>query len=374
MDTDNGSKNLVLVVDDDITNLNVLIDALSQENLNVSIAKNGEESLEQAKLVNPDIILLDVVMPGIDGFETCRKLKEQSETKDIPIIFITALSETINKVTGFNAGGVDYITKPFQYEEVIARVNSHLTIRNQQKYIEKQNKKLTELNRSKDKFFSIIAHDLRNTLTSFLSFSKILKDFELMDKETRQSITKSVYEASENLFNLFENLLNWAKMQQGLLKLESEYFSLNSLVIHNFNLFSQMAEQKKIELINEITTDYTIYGDKNMIDTVLRNLISNALKFTKKKGQVKISANVRDKNIHISVKDSGVGISDEMKASIFKISNMEYRDGTEGEIGTGLGLILCKEFSEKNGGDLYFESETEKGSCFTLCLPAVNKK
>ena len=184
----NHQGKMVLIVDDNLTNLRVLVDALSEDGFNVAVAKSGERALAQLAEILPDLILLDVRMPaGIDGFETCRRLKALEETRDIPVIFMTALSDPVDKVRGFELGGVDYITKPLHVEEVLARVQTHLTLRQLQQQLRQEI--LT-----KDKFFSMIAHDLKNPLVSFLSFAKILDNIQNMRTEEVHFLTQQFRE------------------------------------------------------------------------------------------------------------------------------------------------------------------------------------
>ncbi|MBD3306697.1 response regulator, partial [candidate division KSB3 bacterium] len=197
----------ILLVDDNADNLNVLLDYLDSAGFRVLVAQNGYNAIQQLQYVLPDLILLDIRMPGIDGFETCRRLKTDERTKEIPVIFLTALSDIVDKINGFEAGGVDYITKPFQHEEVFARVNAHLTI-------VKQRQQLQALNAKKDKFFSILAHDLRSPYLAFLDFIRLFT--EHIDRQSREEIKKIAYSArdtAENLYALLENLLTWSRFQ-----------------------------------------------------------------------------------------------------------------------------------------------------------------
>ncbi len=355
-------KPVVLVVDDTPTNLSVLIEALSYAGLNVSVARSGTEALERVKWVAPDVILLDVIMPGIDGFETCRRLKKNEATADIPVIFMTALSETVDKVTGFEAGGVDYITKPFQEAEVLARINAHLTIRRQQK-------QLQELNASKDKFFSIIAHDLKNPLISFLAFANVLEEIEFLDPEQFKQFAEQFKASAENLFALLENLLTWSRVQRGMIECQPQYISITNVVVGNVRLLTPNVEKKQITLRHVVEEDFLVYADVNMLDTVIRNLITNAIKFTPPGGTIEVVAKGEEDMVTVSVSDTGIGIPEDKLAGLFEIGVQAQRAGTEGEKGTGLGLILCAEFINKNGGEIWVESQIGEGSTFSFQLP-----
>ncbi len=381
----------ILLVDDNTTNLNVLLDYLHEHAYNVLIALNGEQALQQLAHIRPDIILLDVMMPGIDGFETCRRLKADATSADIPVIFMTALTETVDKIAGFSAGGVDYITKPFQHEEVLARVKTHLTIQNLrrelrtknatlEKYtslleiknteLDEKNLELKLLNADKDKFFSIIAHDLRNPLGALRELPQIIiENIESYSTDELIRMISMQREAAQNLFALLENLLTWSRLQRGMIELEPQQLDIIELARRNIALMNMTAEQKGISLTNSVQDHIAAYADYKMIDTVLRNLITNAIKFTKSGGSVDISASLNGSNVEIAVRDTGIGISEHNLPKLFRIEERYKKVGTANERGTGLGLILCKEFVERHGSKIWVESEPGKGSTFTFSLP-----
>lgn len=392
------NKATILIVDDNTTNLNVLLDYLHDHAYKVLIAPNGEQALQQITHIRPDIILLDIMMPGIDGFETCRRLKVHKTTKDIPVIFMTALSDTVDKVTGFNVGGVDYITKPFQHEEVLARINTHLTIQQLQQELKQQNEtleryaallenaneelqqknreldeknaQLKELNADKDKFFSIIAHDLRNPLAILCELPQVI--IENIDNYSSDKLIEMLsmqQDTATSLLTLLENLLSWSRIQRGMIKHRPQLIIINELIDRDIALLNPNAVQKKIALKNLLQTKIVVYADYKMVDTILRNLMSNALKFTKPDGTIHISATQNDSMAEISVTDTGLGINKQHLSKLFRIDKQYRRTGTANEQGTGLGLILCKEFVERNGGQIWVESEVEKGSTFTFTLP-----
>jgi signal transduction histidine kinase len=310
------------------------------------------------------------MMPGIDGFETCRRLKENKSTREIPVIFMTALSDTVDKVRGFEAGGVDYITKPLQHEEVLARVNAHLTIRNLQKQLQEKNKQLSELNASKDKFFSIIAHDLRNPFAGLLGFTRMVAE-GIVDwsKDEIQDILGELQKSAENLYELLDNLLSWSRLQRGVMEYTPELVNVDQIVRRNIALFTPNAEQKQITLRNLVEQAMMVFADMKMFDTVIRNLVSNALKFTGNGGSVEISVMQDEEFVTVAVADTGIGISQKDLSKLFQIDVKYSQVGTAGEQGTGLGLVLCKDLIEKNGGEIGVESEVGKGTIFRFTLP-----
>jgi two-component system sensor histidine kinase/response regulator len=364
------NKATILLVDDSPTNLHVLLDYLKDTGFETLIAQSGESALRQLKYAQPDIILMDVMMPGIDGFETCRRLKENESSRGIPVIFMTALSDTVDKVRGFEVGGVDYITKPLQHEEVLARVNAHLTIRNLQKQLQEKNKQLSELNASKDKFFSIIAHDLRNPFAGLLGFTRMVAEgFDDWSKDEIQDILGELQKSAENLYELLENLLSWSRLQRGVMEYTPELGNVDQIVRHNIDLFTPIAEQKQITLRNSVDQTIMVFADIKMFDTVIRNLVSNALKFTENEGSIEISAMQDEKFVTVAVSDTGIGIPQEDLSKLFQIDVKYSQVGTAGEQGTGLGLVLCKDLIEKNGGEIEVESEVGKGTIFRFTRP-----
>lgn len=361
----------ILIVDDDPTNLNMLLDYLYQSGYKVLIAPDGEQALRQIDHLLPDLILLDIMMPGIDGFETCRRLKAQEKTRDIPVIFITALSDTTDKIEGFTVGGVDYITKPFQYEEVSIRIQTHLMLRQLQQELQQQNQRLQEVNASKDKFFSIIAHDLRSPISALRELPGIiLEHIENYSREDLIRLIMAQRDAAQNLFTLLDNLLTWANIQREQIDYIPQIIQLNELVAQNINLLLLNAENKQITLQNNVPESLSVYADYHMLNTILRNLITNAIKFTEAHGKIVVSAQQLDTMVSISVSDNGIGIAREDLSKIFRIDTKFKRRGTADEQGTGLGLILCQEFVKKHKGQITIISQLDQGTTVTFTLPA----
>jgi signal transduction histidine kinase len=231
---------------------------------------------------------------------------------------------------------------------------------------------LKELNASKDKFFSIIAHDLKNPFSSIIGISEILKEETKASANfVLENYATIINNSAVQTFMLLENLLEWANSQRGKIQFTPVSIDLNVLISEEFNILYDRAKEKRIELINSLQDNLMIIADKNMIKTILRNLISNAIKFTNKNGEVEVKALINNVNLEISVSDNGIGMSEEIKVKLFKLDGNLSTRGTEDEKGTGLGLILCKEFVEKHGGKIWVESEEGKGSVFRFTIPLV---
>ena len=356
----------ILIVDDIPANLKVLGDILKGEGYKVRPVPSGALALQVAEKERPDLILLDIMMPDMDGYEVCRRLKENKLLHDIPVIFISALSETNDVVKALKFGGVDYITKPFRAEEISARVKTHIKLR-------RQSIELQELNVTKDRFFSIIAHDLRGPMGGFMGLTDLLtEELNNMSMAEIQEFLWSMRDSATNLFKLLENLLQWARVQQGGIIFNRERVLFRPIVIESMEMIQESAKKKGISIICDISEQLEVFADSNLIQTVIRNLVSNAVKFSTRGGTVNISAKTReDESVEISVKDMGIGMNQNMVESLFRIDVKNGRPGTEGEQSTGLGLLLCKEFIEKHGGNIRVESEVGKGSVFTFNIPPV---
>lgn len=369
-DVESTSKGIILVVDDSPTNLKFLFNTLSKDGFQVLSAEDGESGIEQAIRMQPDIILLDVLMPGIDGFETCRRLKAHEATRDIPVIFMTVLSEPVDKLRGFNAGGVDYVPKPVHHEEVLARINAHLTIRNQQTQLQEQADQLKALNASKDKFFFVISHGLQSPFEDLLHFTEFIAEhIGHCSQEEIKEIVGTLRNSVENLHELLKNLFTWSGIQRGTIEFYPQYIDIREIVNRNLKLFMPVAEQKHVTLRSLIQDEMVVYADASMTYAIIRNLVSNALKFTDAGGKVRISAAHNETCVEVSVSDTGVGMSEEDLSKLFRIDVKHQQIGTAGEEGTGLGLILCKELVKKNSGTLSIESEAGKGTTVTVTLP-----
>lgn len=362
--------NLVLIVDDNPRNLQVIGKILSDDSYRIAVANDGEKALNVASKICPDLILLDIMMPGIDGFEVCIRLKADEKTKDIPVIFLTAKMETDDLVKGFKSGGVDYITKPFSKEEVLIRIRTHIDLKNSKELIKAQNDKLHELVSTKDKFFSILAHDLRSNFGSYCMLTELITNkMDELSSEKLRELTTILYTSSRTLYSLLENLLDWARLQTGGLVFKPEVLDISKMAKDAISLFKVKSEEKSLTIESKIPEKTYVYADSNMLATVFRNLISNAAKFSRKTSRILVTSNEKGDFIKISVSDQGIGIKESDISKLFRIDVHITTIGTTQEKGTGLGLILCKEFVEKCGGNIGVESKEGEGSDFFFTLP-----
>jgi len=361
-----NKKPTILIVDDNQENLGILARIMVENGYIPGFAESGAEAFIYIKNSCPDLILLDIMMPDMDGFEVCRRLKQDATLADIPIIFLTAAKmEKDDVIAGLKLGAVDYITKPFNQEELLTRINTHLEL-------QATKEKLREALATKDKLFSIIGHDLGGIFCGLEGYTELL----LMDEETQPDVKvrknglQMLKQAASNGHNLLMNLLNWSKSQTGMLQANPTTIVLQDSIYHNIKLQHDKADRKKIDIIAIVDENVSVFTDENMLDTVLRNLISNAIKFTPASGTIRVIAEPIENNlVEISVLDTGIGIKPEDINKLFR-DNIAHTYGTAGEKGHGLGLVLCQELIEKCDGLIGVESEIGKGSRFYVRLKA----
>jgi len=554
---------LILVVEDSLTQAMLLENILKSHNYRVAIASNGKKAMHWLSENTPLLVISDIVMPGINGFELCRQIKTQKTTNNIPVILLTFLNGTEEVIEGLIAGADSFITKPYDQDYLISHIEKILadqsgietgkgsfgveitfegkkriiqsdqrqtiklllniyegaiqqnakllqtqeqlkyTNENLESLVEERteklesqyallntlinssgdiivfsldrnycytvfndrhrqemkriwntdieigtnllecmqnpelkelakisidralsgevfseiqhqpdqdiyyelnwnpiflgnnvigatvfvmnitnririenelldkNEQLVKVNAEKDKFFSIIAHDLRSPFSSFLGITHMfVENLPSMEKADLQEMAVSMEKSASSLYGLLENLLEWAKMQRGLVPFNPVVVSLFSSVSKSMEMLMESIKNKEIEITYDIPVDIRVVADTNMLQTVIRNLVSNAVKFTPRSGKISLSAKVSGNNfVEISVKDSGIGMSPAILNNLFQLNTQINRKGTDGEPSSGLGLLLCKEFIEKHGGKMWVESEEGKGSTFYFTIP-----
>ncbi len=364
----------VLIVDDNPMNIQVTELILRPMNYKLIIATNGKNAINLLKQTKPDLILLDIMMPEMDGYDTCRIIKSDPENEHIPVIFLTALSDKTSIAKGFELGCADYIVKPFRNEELVARVKTHLNLKYSRDSYNRMAKEILELNSIKDKMFSVIGHDLRSPVGSLKMMIDLISEDPLIsgNKEFAE-VFDSLSKNAEDIYLLIENLLGWAKSQSINISIEPEEINLASVVNSNYLLYKENLEQKKIRFKQYVNEELKVVADMNMTKTVLRNLISNAVKFTPEDGIIEVSAKRINGSVQIMVKDNGIGISADILPKLLNGKEYYSSFGTNNEKGSGIGLDLCQRFIAKNKGKLKIESEPGKGSAFIIELPAVKK-
>ena len=360
----------ILIVDDVVSNVLLLKILLTNEKYQVCTANCGNMAIEQAKAEKPDLILLDVMMPDITGFDAAQILKKDPETAHIPIIFLTALNNPSDLVHGFQVGANDFLTKPFNKEELVVRVFHQIKLVAATRIIERQNAELRATIGNRDKMYSVIAHDLRSPMASIrmvLNLVAASASPELIGQEMYDLLDKANKE-SEDVHDLLDNLLKWTKSQTGRLTVVRQDLDLNDIIPGVVDIFEMIAQNKHIKLNYQTSASSVIVtADNDMLKTVVRNFMSNAIKFTPENGSIDIILSIEGDYAKVSVRDHGVGIAPERLSSIFNKGETTY--GTGGEEGSGLGLQLCQDFATKNGGNCTVESVLGEGSTFSVLVP-----
>ena len=360
-----NSYKSILIVDDNPMNLLLTSKVLENHNYSTKTAENGNTAILEIEKEIPSLILLDVNMPVMDGFEVCRLINKNEKWRNIPVIFLTANTQTENLVEGFEAGGVDYITKPFKSEELLVRVKNHLELADSKKII-------IEMNKSRDKLYSIIAHDIRSPL------SGILQTIDAIDQgyfdpcsEDFKELIHHLKIRTKDTSTLLTSLLQWTRLQDDSAILKLQETNVTSIINSCIQLLDANAKDKKITIINKIESDIFAICEEVSVHTVFRNIISNSIKFTEPNGTIYISATHNVSEVIICIKDTGVGMTPEIIQAIFE-NNQHYSTvGTANEQGTGLGLLLVKDFIKKNNGKVDVKSKLGEGTYFSVILPIV---
>lgn len=362
----------VLIVDDVDANVLLLKLLLSKAGYKTLTAYNGKDALKIIDTNSPDLILLDIMMPVMDGHEVAAQLKEMPDKKEIPIIFLSALNSSEDIVKGFKLGAADYVSKPFNKDELLIRVNHQLSLVSAKRTISRQNEELQKTIIGRDKLYSVIAHDLRSPIGSIRMVMNAL-----VLNIPKESLDEDMYELlimgnrlTEESFVLLDNLLKWTKSQTGRLNtVFQDNVEILPLIRGEVELSEVVAELKDITIKLSGDTKAKARIDQDMIKTVLRNLVGNAIKFSNPGSEVSVNVEEKYDFISISVVDLGKGISKENQEKLFKAETHFTSFGTDNEEGSGLGLLLCKEFIVRNGGKIWFESIEGKGSTFSFDIP-----
>jgi len=392
------SKKVILVVDDE----KIVLDSIKTEFRNefgnefrIEVAESGNEALEiiyecVSSETDVPIVISDHIMPGMMGDELLERIHRIiPDTLKIMLTGqanSTAVGNAVNKANLYR-----YISKPWDSRDLSLTIREAVKSYYQAQMVDKQNREIRELNQNlelkveertkellealaaKDKFFSIIAHDLKNPINIMMTSGELLlRKIDTADKTKIRDLVGKINIGVRRISNLLHDLLDWARSQTGQISYNPEKIDLKIITEENIDLLIQNAEAKEINLLSEIKEQIPAFADRNMISTVVRNLITNAIKFTRHKGNIVISASIEGNFSKISVKDDGVGMSEEIQKKLFRIDGQVSTKGTDSESGTGLGLIMCREFIEKNNGCLNVESEIEKGSSFTFTIPSNN--
>ncbi len=394
----NDTNSVILIVDDSLGNIKILADMLKGKNYQLQVARDGAAALKVAAQRVPDLILLDVVMPEMDGYEVCRRLKRQPETEETPIIFISALSDVDDKMKGFEAGGADFITKPFQRAEVFARVNTHLKLKyaqeelkqrreHSEKWVQERTEELTAakemaeaLNLAKSEFLANMSHEIRTPLHGILNYSDFgIKNIEKATRDKLLTYFKQIGVCGERLMQLLASILELASLETGRVKYSKKSYNvlpiINSVIA---DLYSEVrAKQLSVEL-TEPQSEAKIFCDQMKIREVFHQLLSNTVQFSSEgkkitirvqEGPIETTGNPKVPAIKIFFIDQGIGIPQAEYRNIFD-SFIQSSKTKTGAGGKGIGLAICRKIIEAHQGDIWAEPNPEGvGSQFIVVLP-----
>ena len=363
----------ILVVDDTPANLQLLVAMLSEQGYKVRPANNGRIALRAAHLAPPDLVLLDVNMPDMDGYEVCRQLKATEVMQDVPVIFISALNEINNIVHAFSVGGVDYITKPFKFEEVKARVDTHLQLYWQKQQIahmlEQERAYFEKITAMKDEVVQTASHDMRGPLTLVTMGVELLQERIETDSTAVQQSISLIQRGADRMLHLITDVLDLATLETGL-ALKKEMVLLSQFLEVCLAEREPMAHLKNVSLqFSPQTEDITLALDVNQMQRAIDNLLSNSIKYTPEGGMVRIEMETAVDGVIIHISDTGHGIPAEDIPHLF---NRFYRVQTPQHLaadGTGLGLSIVQSIVEQHEGHIKVESTLGQGSTFSLSLP-----
>jgi signal transduction histidine kinase len=366
----------ILVVDDTPANLRLLTGMLKEHGYRVRPVPSGRLAMQAVQNELPDLILLDITMPEMSGYEVCEQLKAEPASRDIPVLFISALDETIDKIKAFAVGGLDYITKPFQFEEVEARVQTHLRLRQLQVELEQRNRQvqasydqLRELETLRDNLTSMVVHDMRSPLMGIMGYLEILEmDAGPKLNPTELAVLSEAREVAQVLAGMVNSLLDVSRLEQGQMPLHLAPADLDALIAAGLGSLGALPQQVSLRHLQH-SPALRVTCDADLVTRVVANLVGNAIKFTPEGGQVTVAAESCEQGVKIRVVDTGGGIPREYHQRIFeKFGQVEARQQRT-MYSTGLGLTFCKLAVEAQGGRIGVESEVGKGSTFWFTLP-----
>ena len=375
-----GSK--ILIVDDDIMNIKLLKGMLFSENYTFYEAQTGDAAIELVSKIDPDLILLDVMMPGLSGFEVCQRLKHNEGTKSIPIVMVTALKDKEHRLNAMKSGADDFLSKPVDSTEILIRVKSLLRIKSYHDEISEnyreiaaKNAHLLELEKIKDGLMHMIVHDLRNPLTALSGYL----DLVLLDEQNlclnQIRCLQSSLESCHELNEMIGGLLDIYKMEQGKMQLNLETTDLGDLIAESVQQIQFKAEEKQLTINFERgNRDYRISVDRRLVKRVFANLLQNAIRHTPSGGNIGIITRTDEAGdaLRIEFRDNGIGLAPEYHLSVFdKFEQVGMADQSGENVGaSGLGLTFCKAAVEAHGGRIWVESAgLGNGSNFQISLP-----
>jgi signal transduction histidine kinase len=359
----------ILIVDDNPVNLQVLTSMLKQSGWRPRPVTSGQLGLQAARNEPPDLVLLDINMPEMNGYEVCEQLKADTRLASIPVIFVSALGETMDKVRGFAVGGVDYITKPFQLDEVKARVTTHLELRRQRRELQASYDKLREGERLRDSLVHMIVHDLRSPLTAISAYLQLFgqEAKEKLGAETQEDIASAMH-ATRNMVRMINEILDVSKMEAQMMKLDLRECDLVQVVEQSLDDLKSLVGARHLAF-ERPAAPARVLADQEIVSRIVQNFLANALRFAPADGEIRVGIVAEAEHVRIFVADTGPGIPPDFRESIFDKFVQVGGSALPTNRSTGLGLAFCKMAVEAHGGRIGVDSEMGKGSNFWFTLP-----
>ncbi len=360
----------ILVVDDTPANLQLLVSLLKAHGHRARPVTSGLLALQAAHASPPDLVLLDITMPDLDGYEVCRRFKADPVLRDIPVLFISAMNDTLDKVRAFQAGGVDYVTKPFQAEEVEARVRTHLELCRQRHTLQANFVKLQELERLRDSLTHMIVHDMRSPLAVLQMTLDMLADDVVGQDASTVELLRNARGSLTVLSEMAAQMLDISRIEAGQMTLSLQPVNLVDLARGALAAWEPLLGSRQVQVVASAPVPVTC--DPAIVRRVIGNLLGNALKFSAEDGVVRLVVDEVDGLPRVAVSDAGPGIAPEFHQKIFE--KFGQVAGAKQRLGTGLGLTFCKLSIEAHGGRIGLVSEVGRGSTFWFTLPGGNPR
>lgn len=369
----NESQSNIIIIDDQTQNLKILAEILQSAGYRVRPSNDPRLALKSAIMEAPDLIMLDIKMPDMDGFEVCRRLKEAPETKEIPVLFVSGLNDIEDQLKGFEVGGVDYISKPVRREEVLARVHTHLSISRHARELYQAQLELKLANRSKSQFLSNMRHEFYTPLNTIIGMSHILK--ETITNNNQLKTLDKIENSAHRLLSIIREMFDFIQIESGKIKIDNFDFDLRKTMNKAFKILSDRARNKELKINVKVDSEIPtlLNGDSERLLQILTILIDNAVKFTGDGGRINIDSHVYKLSkervtIEFIVRDTGVGIQPELISKLFKPFTQADGSMTRQYEGVGLGLIIAKQLSDLMNGHIRVESKLGEGTAFYVLL------